>query len=63
MIMKLTLELDENTYERLEDRAKRQGFDSTEAYGVMILQTVIDELEESGEEDSVRDRLEDLGYL
>jgi hypothetical protein len=61
--MNLSVELTEESYEMLARRAKKQGFDSPEEYSSMILRTVIDELEGPEENDEVRDRLEDLGYL
>lgn len=60
--MELTLELDDEVYDRLEQRADRHEFTSPEDYAEVIVTTVIDELE-SNEGDDVRDRLEDLGYL
>jgi len=60
--MRLTIDIDETVYERLAERARRQGFDSPEEYGAVVVSTVIDELEDPGDE-AVRDRLEDLGYL
>jgi hypothetical protein len=60
--MELTVDLDDEVYERLATRAKRHEFDSSEEYVVFMITTVLDELE--GEDnDDVRDRLEDLGYL
>lgn len=60
--MELTIDLDDDVYERLETRAKRHEFDTSEEYATVMVTTVLDELE--GEEgDDVRDRLQDLGYL
>lgn len=61
--MDLALELDDDVYERLERRAKNNGFESTEEYCRTILRTVIEELEEERTADEVEERLEDLGYL
>jgi hypothetical protein len=61
--MNLNVELPKDSYEMLVTRAENQGFDSPEEYGSMILRTVIDELEGPEEDDAVRDRLEDLGYV
>jgi len=61
--MELTLDIEEETYGSLGRRANRNGFDSTDEYASMIIRTVIDELEGGEEDDAVRDRLEDLGYL
>jgi len=61
--MNLDVELTEESYEMLVARAEKQGFDSPEEYGSMILRTVINELENPEEDDAVRGRLEDLGYL
>jgi len=60
----LTLELDPEQYDQLQKRAERFGFETAETYAKTIVETVLDELEsEPSEEDAVRDRLEDLGYL
>lgn len=59
----MQLNIDKELYEKLSRRANRKGFDSAEEYSVFVLQTIIEELEESGADDEVQDRLEDLGYL
>lgn len=59
----MQLNIDEELYEKLSRRGERKGFDSAEEYSVFVLQTIIEELEESGADDEVQDRLEDLGYL
>jgi hypothetical protein len=59
----IDIELPDEAYEHLASRAENQGFDSPEAYASMVLQTVMDELAAPEEDDQVRDRLEDLGYL
>jgi hypothetical protein len=61
--MELVLDLDDETYHRLERRAQNYGFESTEAYSITVLQTVMDELEEDPDTGEVEQRLEDLGYL
>lgn len=58
----MELTIDEDLYERLSTRAKRNGFESTEMYAETILTIVLDELEDQ-RTDEVQDRLEDLGYL
>lgn len=58
----MDVDIDEGIYNRLDRRAKAKGFESAEAYSAFVLETVIDELD-SDEDDEVRDRLEDLGYL
>ena len=60
--MELTVDLDDEVYERLEARANRHEFNSPEEYVAVMVTTVLDELDgdESGD---VRDRLKDLGYL
>ena len=58
----MQLDVDEELYRRLEQRAEETGFDSAEEYSRVVLQTVMEELTEA-EDDQVRDRLEDLGYL
>lgn len=60
--MELTINLDDDVYERLETRAKRHEFDTSEEYVTVMITTVLEELE-GKEDDDVRDRLEDLGYL
>jgi len=60
--MELTVELDDEVYDRLETRADRHEFASPEDYAGVIITTVIDELE-NDKDDNVRARLEDLGYL
>ncbi|AJF24786.1 hypothetical protein SG26_03215 [Haloarcula sp. CBA1115] len=60
--MELTVDLDDDVYERLESRAKRHEFDTPAEYATVMITTVLDELE-GKEDDNVRDRLEDLGYL
>lgn len=59
----MQVEIDEELQERLSQRAERFGFNSTEDYVITVLQTVVDELEETGTSDDIQDRLEDLGYL
>ena len=58
----MEIDLDERYREQLRDRAERKEFDSPEAYATVIVESVLDELESENEE-NVRDRLEDLGYL
>lgn len=60
----MELNLDRELEDRLSKRATHLGFESTEEYCEVILQTVIDEIESEGSgQDRVEDRLEDLGYL
>lgn len=61
--MELVLDVDERLYERLSERAERHGFESTEAYSTIVLETVLAELEGSERTGEVEQRLEDLGYL
>jgi len=58
----MKLAIDDELYERLERRATEIGFESAEEYSVVVLQTVIEELDEE-RDGGVEDRLEDLGYL
>jgi hypothetical protein len=58
----MQLDVDDDLYRRLERRAEETGFESAEEYSLVVLRTVIDEVTEA-EDDEVRDRLEDLGYL
>jgi plasmid stability protein len=58
-----SLKIDSDLYERLANRAESHGFESTEEYANIVLQTVLDELENETEDDEVAQRLEDLGYF
>lgn len=58
----MELHIDDELYARLERRAAETGFDSAEEYGVVVLRTVVEELDDDRDE-AVEDRLEDLGYL
>ena len=69
----MDLDIDEGLRDRIDKRAKRMGFDSAEEYCVVILRTVLNELESQKTEDDTEEsqktegeveaRLEDLGYL
>ena len=59
----MQIQIDNELRERLSRRANKIGFDSTEKYAIIILETVVDELEETDAEGDVESRLEDLGYL
>jgi len=61
--MELVLELDDEIYETLRQRAQNNGFDSPEEYSQTVLRTVMEELEHETAHDEVESRLEDLGYL
>lgn len=61
--MRMQLDIDNHLYRQLSRRAKKKGFESAEEYSIIILETVIDELETKHQQDKVQDRLEDLGYL
>jgi len=61
--MELTLEIEDSLYDGLSRRADEQGFESTEAYCAVILETVLTELEGEQRTKSVEQHLEDLGYL
>jgi hypothetical protein len=56
------LSIDQDLYDRLERRAEETGFDSAEEYSVIVLRTVVEELDEERDV-AVEQRLEDLGYL
>jgi len=58
----MELSIDRDLYERLEQRAEETGFQSAEDYSVLVLRTVVEELDNEREDD-VEERLEDLGYL
>jgi len=61
----MELDIDDDLRRRLAARAENAGFESTEAYCVAVLRTVVEELNGGTDEDrdAVADRLEDLGYL
>lgn len=69
----MNLDIDEELRHRIEKRAKRIGFDSAEEYCVVVLRTVLNELESQRTEEDMEEsqktegeveaRLEDLGYL
>lgn len=61
--MELSIDIADERYEQLERRARTNGFESVEEYCTILITTVLDELEETNQDDSVRTRLEDLGYL
>lgn len=61
--MELSLNIDESLYERLANRAEQQGFESIEEYSIVVLETVIAELEDEERTETVEQHLEDLGYL
>jgi len=62
----MELDIDDGLRRRLAARAERAEFESTEAYCVAVLRTVVEELDDpdrpDGAGDAVADRLEDLGY-
>lgn len=58
----MDLPIDDELYDRLERRAAETGFDSAEEYSVVVLRTVVEELDDQRDE-AVEERLEDLGYL
>jgi len=59
----MQLDIDEELHDRLATRADKKGFDSTEAYCIVVLETVMKELEDQDANAEVQNRLEDLGYL
>lgn len=59
----MQLDIDEQLYQQLSQRAQKKGFDSAEEYSVVVLQTVVEELETSTSSNKIKDRLQDLGYL
>jgi hypothetical protein len=58
----MQLPIDDELYDRLQQRATETGFDSAEEYSVVVLRTVVEELDDDRDE-AVEERLEDLGYL
>lgn len=61
--MELTVDLEEDVHEALSRRAEDNEFESTEAYARRVLELVVEELEGGVRDESVEQRLEDLGYL
>ena len=61
IIMKL--DINEEFYDRLAQRADQKGFDSAEEYSTVVLETVIDEIEDDSPSEEITTRLQDLGYL
>jgi len=59
----MNIELEDDLAERLEQRAKANGFDSTREYTRMLIRTVLNELDRVESDGEVEKRLEDLGYL
>ena len=59
----MQLDIDDQLYDSLSQRAQEKGFDSAEEYSIVILKTVIDELDSQASNEDVQTRLQDLGYL
>ncbi|QKG92047.1 hypothetical protein HPS36_04010 [Halorubrum salinarum] len=68
----MKLDIDRELYEVLSRRAADNGYTSAEEYSKEILETVVQELESQtkqrpdtnvSDDESVTNRLEDLGYL
>jgi Arc/MetJ-type ribon-helix-helix transcriptional regulator len=62
------VELPERVLSRIERRVEHTDFDSTSAYVTFVLEEVLasveaDDLDDTVDEDEVRDRLRSLGYL
>jgi hypothetical protein len=61
------IEIDPDTYEHLSRRVAESEFDEASAYVEYVLKTLFAELEgdspNEGNNDEVRDRLKELGYL
>jgi Arc/MetJ-type ribon-helix-helix transcriptional regulator len=62
-----TVELSTDTYTRVESRVERSEFDDVSEYVEFVLDSLLDELEggsdSSDDDEEVRDRLRELGYL
>ena len=61
---KISLELDEESYKKLQERAKNEGYNSVEE----MLRSLVDKLVESSEEwkeeeEEVKKKLRKLGYF
>lgn len=57
-------------YNRLEERARLSGFDSTNEYVIFVVEEILNEEEKAehvtiskAEEEKIRKRLRELGYL
>lgn len=61
--MDLEIELDDELYRVLRERADANGFESAEEYCSTVMELVVEELERAGSGEEVEERLEDLGYL
>jgi len=67
----MKLDISNSLRSQLDRRAQDQGFDSKEDYCIMVLETVMDEvesvenesIEDSNTDQTVKGRLEDLGYI
>ncbi|MFB6200098.1 MAG: CopG family transcriptional regulator [Candidatus Nanohaloarchaea archaeon] len=61
------VKIPEEFYERFESRASEKGFDSAEEYIIDVLRQVYDKLEPEDfseeEEEQVKEKLKDLGYM
>jgi hypothetical protein len=63
----MELNIDEEIFERLKQRATESGFDSTEEYVNTVLAEFLSEIESDSsdheQQENIQQRLEDLGYL
>jgi predicted DNA-binding protein len=59
----IAIELETECHQKLCRRADQTGFKTPEQYAQTIIETVLAELEMDSNDEAVRERLEDLGYL
>lgn len=59
----MEVDFDEEMEAALKRRAVEHGFESPQDYVETIVVTVLDELEDDGDQTTIEDRLRDLGYL
>lgn len=59
----MSVDIDDRILEQLAERARANGFESTEEYTNTLLRTVLHELDRTNTDEAVEDRLEDLGYI
>lgn len=59
----VTIEIPKEVHQNIERRLDHAEFDTVEEYATFILVSVLEELEETPEDQELEDRLRSLGYL